>query len=201
MSRKLASSNKYSRKVRTRELRQRFLIVCEGKKTEPNYFNGFRVNKKIVEVEAYGLGKDPTKIVEEAINRKDGDFDQIWCVFDRDSDSVTIQDFNNALKMIEDNNMNVAYSNPCFELWYLLHFAYRDTQISCKDCQKKLGEYLKYEYQKNSDTMYEKLESLQPQAIRNAQRLLAEYNPPNPANDNPSTTVHLLVEELNQFIP
>jgi leucyl-tRNA synthetase len=32
-----------------------------------------------------------------------------------------------------------------------------------------------------------------------AERLLAQYSPPNPAADNPSTTVHKLVEQLNRF--
>jgi hypothetical protein len=41
---------------------------------------------------------------------------------------------------------------------------------------------------------------LQPIAIRNAQRLLAGYNPINPQKDNPLTTVHLLVNELNRFM-
>jgi hypothetical protein len=41
---------------------------------------------------------------------------------------------------------------------------------------------------------------LQSQAIKNSKRLLEQYNPPQPAIDNPSTTVHLLVEELNKFV-
>jgi hypothetical protein len=30
------------RRVKTRELRQRFLIVCEGEKTEPRHFESFQ---------------------------------------------------------------------------------------------------------------------------------------------------------------
>jgi hypothetical protein len=39
----------------------------------------------------------------------------------------------------------------------------------------------------------------QPKALTNAQRLLAQYDPPNPAADDPSTTVHELVEQLIRF--
>jgi hypothetical protein len=38
-------------------------------------------------------------------------------------------------------------------------------------------------------------------AIQHAVKLLATYDPPNPANDNPATTLHLLVEELNKWTP
>jgi hypothetical protein len=44
------------------------------------------------------------------------------------------------------------------------------------------------------------LESRQETATKHAQRLLAQYDPPRPAEDKPSTTVHLLVEELRKFI-
>jgi RloB-like protein len=55
-------------------------------------------------------------------------------------------------------------------------------------------------YAKNSDSMYTLLEDKQSQAIKHARKLLASYNPHNPESDNPATTVHLLVEELNQYI-
>jgi hypothetical protein len=47
--------------------------------------------------------------------------------------------------------------------------------------------------------MYELLRPHQPIALRNAQKLLDEYQPANPAHDDPSTNVHLLVHELNRF--
>jgi AAA15 family ATPase/GTPase len=39
-----------------------------------------------------------------------------------------------------------------------------------------------------------------PQAIKHAKILLSSYDPHDPESDNPVTTVHLLVEELNQYI-
>jgi len=48
--------------------------------------------------------------------------------------------------------------------------------------------------------MYTELIARQPQAIRNARRLLEQYTPVDPVNNDPSTTVHLLVEQLNRLI-
>jgi len=94
--------------------------------------------------------------------------------------------------------IQVAYSNEAFELWYLLHFCYLNSGMSRNHYQQRLERYLGHEYHKNSNTIYNELLPRQLEAIRNAKNLLAQYNPPNPANDNPSTTVHVLVERLNR---
>lgn len=52
------------RKVGVRKIKQRFLIVCEGTKTEPQYFKGFRVPKVVVDIE--GLGVNPSRLVDTA---------------------------------------------------------------------------------------------------------------------------------------
>ncbi|MBE9125551.1 MULTISPECIES: RloB family protein [unclassified Coleofasciculus] len=185
------------RTVETRELIERFLIVCEGEKTEPNYFKSFRVPKDVVDI--YGVGENTINLVKKAIELKEkDDYDQVWCVFDRDE--FPAENFNAALTVARNNNIKVAYSNEAFELWYLLHFNYHDTAIPRKDYTKKLTEQLGHEYKKNSETIYEELESKQQTAIKNAKKLLTQYVPPNPESDNPSTTVHLLVEQLNRFI-
>ena len=202
MAKRKINSRGYSpRQVDTREVKQRFLIVCEGSKTEPNYFRSFRVPKNVVEVDVRGLGEDPSKLVKSAkdLKNKDGDdYDQIWCVFDRDS--WILENFNNAISSATSQGFRVAYSNEAFELWYILHFEYLNTGIPRKDYIPKLSLLLGQKYQKNSETIYDELLNRQPIAIRNAEKLLTEYNPHVPANDNPSTTVHLLVQELNRFI-
>ena len=70
-----------------------------------------------------------------------------------------------------------------------------------KDYKKKLSELLDCPYDKSSLDMYSQLRSQQDTAIKNARRLLGFYLNPRPALDNPSTTVHILVEELNRFLP
>lgn len=183
-------------------LRQRFLIVCEGEKTEPNYFQSFSAPKEVVALEVHGLGLDPLHLVQEALDRqkkavKSGlPYDQVWCVFDRDDWPVTL--FNNALSHARRSGISVAYSNEAFELWYLLHFNYYDTACSRSEYQDRLTTQLGKTYRKNAPDMYDRLRDRQTSALRNAERLLSQYEPCHPANDNPSTTVHLLVQELNK---
>ncbi|NMF67311.1 RloB domain-containing protein [Brasilonema octagenarum UFV-E1] len=200
MPRKKENSRGYhQRKVNTREIRQRFLIICEGEKTEPNYFRSFRVSKNVAEVNVHGLGKNPSKLVKSAneLNNQD-DYDQVWCVFDRDS--WTVEDFNNTIKNAETQGFKVACSNEAFELWYVLHFEFLNTGIPRNDYKKKLTYLLGRPYNKNSDTIYDELFEKQSIAIKNAKKLLKQYEPHNPEKDNPSTTVHLLVQELKKFM-
>ncbi|MEG4320461.1 MULTISPECIES: RloB family protein [unclassified Microcoleus] len=194
----------YKRKVKNRRW---FLIVCEGEKTEPNYFRSFPVDTKVIKLDLKGEGKNTNSLVEKAIELKnDSEYDEsdrFWCVFDRDINGKNSKDAPNfnAMTIAKNNGIKVAYSNDAFELWYLLHFYFYNTGISRKDYQNRLTKLLGHEYQKNSETIYEELKNKQQDAIKHAKRLLLEYDRPNPESDNPSTTVHLLVEELNSFIP
>ena len=201
MARKEKNLRGYSsRKVNVREIKQRFLIVCEGEKTEPKYFEKFRVPKTVINVK--GVGENPSRLVQSAIKLKeeaikaDEGYDQVWCVFDRDD--WPPQDFNSAIHKAENHDLKVAYSNEAFELWYVLHFEFLNTGIPRDDYCKKMTKHLGKKYQKNSDIIYDELINKQPTAIRNAERLLASYDYSTPGQDNPSTTVHLLVKELIQ---
>lgn len=119
-------------------------------------------------------------------------------VFDRDD--FPDSDIKKAIALAKNNNIQIAYSNDSFELWYVLHFQLLNTAILRKDYRKKLSRLIGRPYIKSSLNMYDELFSLQLTAIANADRLLQEYPKPNPVTDNPSTTVHHLVKQLNRFI-
>ena len=185
------------RRTRSREPGQRFLIVCEGGKTEPNYFDDLRVRGRIPG-KVKGIGESPVGVVKHAIKlMKEHDYEQVWCVFDRDV--FPEENFNAALQLARNNGIRVAYSNEAFELWYVLHFNYHESATARHLYVGMLNDLLGVPYEKNRLDMYERLEILQETAIRNAERLLKNYDPPDPARNNPSTTVHLLVQELNRF--
>lgn len=190
------------RKSESRNKRQRILIICEGSKTEPNYFKAFPIDTKKLEVKVIGKGYNTDSLVEEAMRSKQKAIDnkkaynQVWCVFDKNS--FPPHQFNRAIQLATSNNIRVAYSNEAFEIWYLLHFEYFITAMSREQYKGQLEKYLDHKYCKNSETMYSDLDGRQGRAIKNARKLLEEYIPPNPAYNNPSTTVYLLVEQLNQ---
>ncbi|MFH0997662.1 MAG: RloB family protein [Pseudomonadota bacterium] len=182
------------RRKNFRSIRKNFLIVCEGEKTETNYFNKFRVSKEI-----YGAGANTESLVKIAIDLKNNakiKFDKVWCVFDRDSFSP--QNFNSAFILAKNNDIKIAYSNEAFEIWYLLHFNYHDSATSRRQYEAMLTERLGFQYKKNDNSMFDCLIHLQDDAIRNANKLLNSYVNRSPLNANPSTTVHILVQELNQ---
>jgi hypothetical protein len=190
------------REIGTRDPIPTFLIVCEGAKTEPNYFRSFPVSTR-PEITIVGAGCETIAVVNKAIELMENQkFDRVWCVFDRDpsNHNNTAPRFRKALQVAEKENIKVAYSNECFELWYLLHFHLFSTGVPRSDYKKKLDKLLGCNYEKNSDDMYARLEDTQHQAIKHAKTLLASYDPHDPESDNPVTTVHVLVEELNQYI-
>src|SRR5215510_3631820 len=99
------------RRVNTREIRQTFLIVCEGEQTEPKYFTSFRVLSATVKI--YGCGANTVSLVKRAIElSQEVEYDQIWCVFDRDS--FPAQNFNQALILAKNYGSKIAYSNESF---------------------------------------------------------------------------------------
>ena len=152
------------------------------------------------------------------------DFDHKWIVIDRDIEKVnggghTAEDFNNAITNATnrrgDLNIEVAYANDSFELWYLLHFEYRTTTIIRDEIVvqviKKLKEREPHKFinlnrdniKKDNYTklIFETLLPLQSKAIENAKKLLESYgNNHNPEKDNPSTIVHKLIILLNNLM-
>jgi hypothetical protein len=203
------TSDYLRRQTKTRETRKIFLIVCEGEKTEVNYFKAFTVPKKI-EVRVKGEGKNSLSLVEKAIQiidnlKKDDSFDQIWCVFDKDNCSK--EQFNQAERLAKQKNIKIAYSNEAFEIWFILHFQYLDIATSRSEYLKILTTQMKKygllnekeKYAKNREDMYEKLKPYQTTAITNAAKLIHDRDEAkkHPFDANPSTTVQELVQELN----
>ncbi|HNW82352.1 MAG TPA: RloB family protein [bacterium] len=186
------------RKKEARKPAQTFLIVCEGEKTEPNYFRSFNLSNATVEIDGTGRNtKSLIKYIEKTYDIKQ--FDQVWAVFDKDSFSN--ENFNAAIKKAHKKKMKVAYSNEAFELWYLLHFHNYNTGMSRDQYKEKLTETLGHEYKKNSTTMYEEIKNRQATAIKNASKLLTNFSRgETPSQRNPSTTVFMLVEEMNRYL-
>ena len=194
-----------SRRQGVREVKQSFLIVCEGEKTEPDYFKAFRMTAATVK--AVGEAMNTMTLVNKAISIREADkakkrfCDQCWVVFDKDD--FPAKDFNQAIKYAEKNGFQVAYSNQAFEYWFLLHFNLSQGPIHRNQYKNMLEKLIGMPYSKTEGSgavMYNLLLVRQEQAIKNSETVLAEISHGNPAEEESSTTVHKLVKELNKYL-
>ncbi len=192
-------------KVASRLTHLNYLIVCEGEKTEPNYFKALVKgrNSQVLTATIEGEGANTRSLIDIAIRRRDLSpihFDVTWAVFDKDD----FDDFNEAIEYAKANRINPAWSNEAFELWYYLHFQFLDTQVGRHQYIEMLTREIRkvcplFEYKKNDEGMYQLLSEIgnQEQAIKSAKALESRYNDTDYAAHKPSTTVYRLVEELN----
>lgn len=199
------------RPIRQRNIRKTFHIICEGKNTEPDYFDAFPLNNVIVR--PTGLGQQHKKLVESTINYIENEkieideTEEVWVVFDfdikEDQRAKVRQDFNEAIRLAVANKIKCAVSNDCFELWYYLHFQYTDAENRREFYYESLGKKLNLSYQKDkkvSTKMYEYLLDKQPIAIKNAENLEKVHKDKLPHEKNPYTSVYVLVEALNEYL-
>ena len=83
-------------------------------------------------------------------------------------------------------------SNPCFELWLLLHHKEQKTELSSTDCVNRLSSFEKH-YKKGVLLPADK-QSLLSNAVLAVKRAKALH-----AFDNPSSTVYILIEALESL--
>ena len=169
----------------------------KGKKTEPIYFDSLRNDKRLstTHIDIKGEGKVPKSLIAraEAI-KSEKEYNAVWCVFDRDDHKKIDQ----ARKQAKDNGINIAFSNPCFELWYLLHFKDQTANIHRKDVERNLKKHVP-KYSKSMD-LYDEIKDRQIDAIDRANELRKHQKEnDDEITSNPSTNVDELVTYLNNI--
>lgn len=200
-------SRRAARRLDTIEARQRILVLCEGKRTEPEYIQGFKnwCRNPLVDVVTLGAEGVPLTLVasarehrqqalEAAKREKDENlsYDQVWCVFDRDEHPY----FNDAIKMAQDNGLDLAVSNPSVELWLLLHFRENPGAQHRAKLRHMLAKYVP-EYDKAvhfGDYMQG-----YPLARRRAAKLEEHCQQDAEPFRNPSTGMYLLTEQIGRY--
>ena len=210
-------NNNISRKDRLKSKRQapaNYLIVCEGKKTEPNYFNGLkrRINEKygnkvdvfIPNIDVKGTGMNTTSLVkytQKTVNHANKVYGQVWVVFDKDD--YNDEQFDSA---IDNCNYNVAWSNPNFELWLLAHFKKVNRYISKEDVLQELSkEFQKKglgDYTKNDIKIFDKVtsEGKLHTAIKNCEYMEERNKDGQASQRNPMTKVYKIVDGLKEYL-
>ncbi|MDK1494243.1 RloB family protein [Sinorhizobium sp. 7-81] len=187
----------------------RMLIVCEGEKTEVNYFEAIRREKRIpnadIEIVPSDYGTSPLNIVEYAIDhfKKSKAFDRVYAVFDRDDHDS----YHNALakaeatdkKLKNDEGTATPFmavpSVPNFELWVLLHFRDVLAPIHRNEVYAALRKLAHYPtYAKNSKTVYQDTKGRLPEASGRGVILRGRFDK-HDGND-PYTDADVLTAEL-----
>ncbi len=199
--------NRYRRPARRpafRAPRKKLLIVCEGANTEPDYFKQFaEVHRDaIVDVDLAPERGVPLSVVREAKRlknqaisaaKREGDpylrYDSVWCVFDVDEHPNVPE----ALAMARRNGLKVAVSNPCFELWLILHLRETPGMIHRHSAQAMLKTFLPG-YDKKVD--YKDYRDGYERAVERARRLDKLATDVGEAGRNPTTGVYKLTEAI-----
>lgn len=180
----------------TREPISRMLVVCEGEVTEADYWDEFRlwVKNPAVKVKIDGRSGDPKALVERARRQWDEDrgFDEVWCVFDVDEHAHLVEVQEKARR----HDIRLAISNPCFELWALLHVQDHGAHTTCADLTQRLRQHFPT-YRK--ELPFPRLASGYDDAVRRAGELERRHEADGTAGANPSTGVHHLTERIRQF--
>jgi len=167
-----------------REINPHYWVFCEGETEEALvcYFRAkFRISIEIVSkiagnsitqrfISDYKKGK-PT-------HKKDMDF----MLYDAD-ESTTLAKLNKI-------DAKLLFSNPCIELWFLLHYKNQTGSLSTQECFRELKSRNK-SYKKGSidRALKEKLDSNVEEACRRAKKLIL--------HENPSSNIFEFIEILN----
>lgn len=194
------------RKVELRSPARKFFIFTEGKNTEPEYFEALNkflkgVSAVPVVVKSKKIG-EPEKTANAAIEKikrlKDDAFgkdDQVWAAFDKD----THPRVDESIQKCKDEGVGVAYSNPCFEVWLILHFQDYNKPCTSEEAQEDL-EALDPKYcrkgKKTADfpKLLKNLTEAEKRAVRQINNREQEERP----LGCPSTTVHNLTIALRE---
>jgi len=169
----------------------------ERKKTEKNYFEGIKniipdSLKNDLQIKIYS-NKALSKIIDFAAEERNKDerFRDIWLVFDRDE----VKNFDELIGEAKENKMNVAWSNPCFEIWLMSYFKNLENIPTSKKCCEN--------FEKESEEKIYNILCENGNENKAIQRAREKYHQVREDYSQPSkmigcTTVYKLVEELKR---
>lgn len=183
------------------------VVACEGRNTERRYLDDCK--------DAYGAGMVrmrflpitgvPMTVVQAAIEEREmllearrrskDSFDvfRVWAVFDRD-DHPNVPE---ALALAAENKIDVAFSNPCFEVWPLLHLIDYGTQDGRHAVQARLKiEMPSYDHENGATIDFTLIKDCFPTAYERARTLNANRVAEGVPLGCPSTTVGELVKKI-----
>jgi hypothetical protein len=185
------------------------LIGTEGaNKTETLYFSRFnRLNGSYIVRFAKGNDTDPVKIAksvyksiqDEALDIENGDL--AFCVCDTDVDYAKEDALQRAMRFSKSKDIEMILSNPCFEVWFLLHFTFSTRCFNSNaDVIAALRSYLP-DYEKSRDifeALLPRIERAKDNAVKLDRHHAEARHAPETLACNPSSIVYKIVEKLLQ---
>lgn len=193
------------RRITAKAVKYELLVFVEGQETEEQYLTHYhRLHRRKVNVEIDSYRGAPLQMVQRAVKakkmnerqakRRGRAHDEVWCVFDVDQHANLKQ----AIALARDHDINLAISNPCLELWFLLHFQDQTAYIDGGDVQTKIENLLNCGKRLDPDAL-NTLETNYPAAKERARRLNKKHvgdGTPYPAN--PSSDVWRIVDSISR---
>ena len=191
------------------------LIVTEGTKTEPPYFEAIQraINKQYrgrIQLDISGEGTNTVFLFDRAkylAGRSPNTYRHIWVVYDTDDfpkDRINEVAALCRMNSTEETEYHALWSNQCIELWYLIHFSYMHSDLQRDEYWPKLTQCLESigagKYEKNRPDMYELLRPYLETAIASAKRLDQENANLPPSRSAPGTKVYELLEKLKPYL-
>ena len=189
-----------------RDTRHIIRVLAEGGVTEPDYLRSWdrRGSGVRLDIDKDSAGGAPMTLVARARkqkksqSRRDPDFDEIWCVFDVDAHP----DVSRAVSEARDAGIRTAVSNPCFELWLVLHAEAQTAHVDRQTIQRRARDLGLVEGKSIPESVWPTLEDGYEDAKGRAQALDAKH-----AGDgrepgaNPSSDVWRLIESIRTNPP
>lgn len=178
------------------------LVFVEGLRTEDSYLTYWRRryrDRVLVEIDPYRGA--PLQLVERAVEAKRIEtreekrgrgrpHNQIWCVFDRDEHP----NFAQAIDLANRHDIKLAISNPCIELWFILHFDDWTTYVERQAAQRRAAELLGCS-KVLTDTALSALAERYDQARKRAMKLDDKHaGDGSPPGSNPSSGMWRLID-------
>ena len=199
----------YRKENKKRSLKQRILILCEGK-TERLYLQGIkntlsRAVQRDVEINiSQAKSSEPVTFINEILQKRNiakqekQPYKEIWMVFDDDN-----RNLKNIFQKLEKERIMTAYSSISIEFWFILHFEKTKKQFAKHEDAHKYLLCLKRDYEKTNSDLWKEFETLYLQNAKNNALWLRQQqgNPDmyNVFDCKPYTNIDLLVEKLLHF--
>lgn len=186
------------------------VVVCDDSKTAVGYFSALKplvrgkLTLRVVGCPSGGggvrriLARATGEARAERMTRAGDGRDFVWALIDREHEPAKQREADDAKKFPKIKNAGIALSNPCYEVWTLLHLV--DTGSHFTDCKAVAGaikrpwqERFGVPFDNKAQADYSMLLPLRSDAMMRARHRRE-------ANDPSWTEVYLVLETIDSLL-